>query len=654
METDRTPAKNRPHVQPSSKCIEENSKVSQAQRSFPDAETPIINDYSCAYLLQKVLRQGRLYVEQDCIRFQSAFAATLVVEYEQVERVEKRKTLGVFNNAIQITLVDGQRHFFTSFIHRDQAFATLQKQLGSGEVVEPNQFNCSQRSSGIVGGATSGEDISEGSTHIQSDYESDSEDSEKGGEDSAPPPRFGPTTFCGRGRADAKPPLSQVGRSEVKVHSLSIPQPHPSITEITQAIAELGDQSVGTEFGDVILKRPLRTDLRFPSGVRLEDIHNTLLQDGSFYCRFLEATGARSVEVDQEWVDHSTAEGVVWARSRNLQASKEKYIPKPAWLMNHERQTLCCIQTAKDRVLMLLSSTKTPEAPYGSCFLTGTICLWREVGDQVNWDIYVSLHFVKPCMMKRIIENAAYPSIGQEFEVYIKQAHNLVERNQAKPPDQAQHKVLPLDAEEIYRSGSLKSKRKPKGKSPARFQRPCPTKPEKSPTIAQRVQKSPNPHALSPTVTATKWCISMGLFCVLQVAFLWYLHSSITKLAQVVDQMQPEIHSMFQTEDPMRHSVKEEHTAGRAPRVSSPDRTNMLHTDKATLELQEMLGTVLRQLPAVHDLTPNSPWGCGVDPALLTVLVVVWIVVGVLRSLDIGVACYLKIVTPPATELPLE
>ena len=61
-----------------------------------------------------------------------------------------------------------------------------------------------------VGSSASGEDNSEGSRHIQSDYESDTEYSEKGGEDSgAQSPMFAPTTSV-HIHPDVEPSVSKV------------------------------------------------------------------------------------------------------------------------------------------------------------------------------------------------------------------------------------------------------------------------------------------------------------------------------------------------------------------------------------------------------------------------------------------------------------
>eukprot|EP00906_Rhabdomonas_costata_P030520 RCo043131 len=93
---------------------------------FPPSEK-LVEDFSCAFQ-RKVLRQGRMYITQKHIAFHSVLDCKFALDFGDVTSIEKRKTLQLFNNAIEVATTGGT-YFFTSFVFRDQAYEVLQDLL---------------------------------------------------------------------------------------------------------------------------------------------------------------------------------------------------------------------------------------------------------------------------------------------------------------------------------------------------------------------------------------------------------------------------------------------------------------------------------------------------------------------------------------------
>ena len=53
------------------------------------------------------------------------WVTNLVIQLEEVVKIEKRSTAGLFPNAISIETVDGTLHTFASFLWRDQTYELM-------------------------------------------------------------------------------------------------------------------------------------------------------------------------------------------------------------------------------------------------------------------------------------------------------------------------------------------------------------------------------------------------------------------------------------------------------------------------------------------------------------------------------------------------
>jgi hypothetical protein len=90
----------------------------------------LINNYSCAYA-DKILMQGKLYVTSKKVAFRSMFnnktffgTTKLIIPIEEIERVEKKYNLLIFDNSLQI-VTKKSKLFFTSFVSRDQCYNVI-------------------------------------------------------------------------------------------------------------------------------------------------------------------------------------------------------------------------------------------------------------------------------------------------------------------------------------------------------------------------------------------------------------------------------------------------------------------------------------------------------------------------------------------------
>lgn len=88
-----------------------------------DLTDRLIDDFACA-LSREILLQGRIYITEHCIGFNSnllGWVTSVVIPFDDVTRIDKKSTAGLFPNGIQIETADS-KHNFASFISRDSTY----------------------------------------------------------------------------------------------------------------------------------------------------------------------------------------------------------------------------------------------------------------------------------------------------------------------------------------------------------------------------------------------------------------------------------------------------------------------------------------------------------------------------------------------------
>jgi hypothetical protein len=115
----------------SSKLRRVQQRNDQLRRLFclPATEA-LVEDFSCA-LKKKMLLQGRMYVFEEHICFYTnlfGYVKLKSIPLSEVVDVKKRKNVG-FANSIEVTWgPNGKREFFTSFLHRGEAYRLIMAQ----------------------------------------------------------------------------------------------------------------------------------------------------------------------------------------------------------------------------------------------------------------------------------------------------------------------------------------------------------------------------------------------------------------------------------------------------------------------------------------------------------------------------------------------
>ncbi|RUS19832.1 hypothetical protein BC937DRAFT_86840 [Endogone sp. FLAS-F59071] len=99
-----------------------NAEFHSLFRSVPDDDR-LIEDYGCA-LQKEILVQGRLFISENHICFNANIFGWLVIAFTDIVDIEKRTTAMIIPNAVQISTLHA-KHFFSSFLVRDQAFDQL-------------------------------------------------------------------------------------------------------------------------------------------------------------------------------------------------------------------------------------------------------------------------------------------------------------------------------------------------------------------------------------------------------------------------------------------------------------------------------------------------------------------------------------------------
>eukprot|EP01022_Parablepharisma_sp_SALTPOND_P010792 TRINITY_DN1445_c0_g1_i1.p2 TRINITY_DN1445_c0_g1~~TRINITY_DN1445_c0_g1_i1.p2 ORF type:complete len:1125 (+),score=132.08 TRINITY_DN1445_c0_g1_i1:5163-8537(+) len=123
----------------------------QMFKKFGVAEEEI-ESYNCAFSW-KILLQGRLYVTKTALCFYSPFnnatlfggSTKIVIPLAEVVEVRKRHNVVIFDNSISVHTANAE-FFFTSFLHRDDAYNLVKKcidELGQKEVVRKLSRNTS-------------------------------------------------------------------------------------------------------------------------------------------------------------------------------------------------------------------------------------------------------------------------------------------------------------------------------------------------------------------------------------------------------------------------------------------------------------------------------------------------------------------------------
>lgn len=89
-----------------------------------DLTDRLLDDFACA-LSREILLQGRCYISESYLCFNSSllgWVTNLVIKFENITKIEKRSTAGLFPNGIEVHTDEGSVHTFATFLSRDQTY----------------------------------------------------------------------------------------------------------------------------------------------------------------------------------------------------------------------------------------------------------------------------------------------------------------------------------------------------------------------------------------------------------------------------------------------------------------------------------------------------------------------------------------------------
>ncbi|KAI8143587.1 GRAM domain-containing protein [Fennellomyces sp. T-0311] len=104
----------------------------------------VIEVYRCA-LQKDILVQGHLYVSEHHVCFKAnifGWVTNMVLSFADIVAIEKRKTVKMIPNAIEIRQRNNQKQLFTSFLSRDQAFSVMHDLWWKHRCYHPRERHC--------------------------------------------------------------------------------------------------------------------------------------------------------------------------------------------------------------------------------------------------------------------------------------------------------------------------------------------------------------------------------------------------------------------------------------------------------------------------------------------------------------------------------
>ncbi|KAI8612294.1 hypothetical protein BC830DRAFT_583724 [Chytriomyces sp. MP71] len=120
---------------------------------FPniDYDELLVDEWSCAWQ-REVLIQGRMYLSSRHICFNAnifGWSHSVTLDFDDIISIEKRSIGGLIPNSIEIVTMVGQKHYFASFIQRDNTYDAITRYWGNtSKAIRMKTF--SKRASGAV------------------------------------------------------------------------------------------------------------------------------------------------------------------------------------------------------------------------------------------------------------------------------------------------------------------------------------------------------------------------------------------------------------------------------------------------------------------------------------------------------------------------
>ncbi|KAI8344436.1 hypothetical protein BC941DRAFT_408637 [Chlamydoabsidia padenii] len=430
-------------------------------RSVPEDDM-LIEDYGCA-LQKEILVQGRIYISENHLCFNAnifGWVTNLVIAFADIVDIEKRTTAIFIPNAIQVSTLHA-KHFFASFLSRDQAFDLMvdvwRYSRPIANKTTDSNIDDSTNSQHEENGELADELEEEDTSDMDSDYTySGTETEDEDNHTSLPTSSLPPSVIKNVSKNDslrrralsegAKHIDNMVTDNMASTSSLSpsnagnandnhkspqptpliqasssppppMPQSQPQSTQMKQAKEKTDCQCGlnGQHYPNTVMDRVYKGSL---------ESMNKLLFTGGFMKKFLtEDEKSTEVEIGEWSISEETKK----------QVRKASYIKQLNGSIG-PKQTQCLqteevIHSDMAESMTVLTTTQTPDVPYGATFSvkTRTCMTWAGYG-KVRILVTVLVDFTKSSWLKSTIEKASidgqvtfYKHLDTVIQQYIKQ-----------------------------------------------------------------------------------------------------------------------------------------------------------------------------------------------------------------------------------------
>lgn len=405
--------------------IARNVEFHQIFRSH-DLTDRLLDDFACA-LSREILLQGRLYVTEQSVCFNSnllGWVTSLVIQFEDILKIEKKSTAGLFPNGILIE-TKNSKHNFASFLSRDATYdfirtiwlsvvgkdlteldALSSEQTQSKEEAEDHQTKSERRISNYImsidedaqGDGDWMEDQLENSDDENEAYSIESShtsEAKEAGEDLS---------------SNTKEAQTVLGSSVTLKESSKYQNNGPPGNPATNVDGVFEDSEKEIEVGNVIIKAPLGIvfDVMFGSA------HT------AFHKKVLCSQGATEIS------DY----GPYLANEEDQSIMERKYTyRRPLGYSIGPKSTKCCVTEVIEHLdysdhVVLLSITSTPDVPSGGSFTVRTrfYYLWAE-NNETLLRVAFYVKWSGSSWIKKVVESltqAAQQSVTNEIIEMLK------------------------------------------------------------------------------------------------------------------------------------------------------------------------------------------------------------------------------------------
>ncbi|XP_010275444.1 PREDICTED: protein VASCULAR ASSOCIATED DEATH 1, chloroplastic isoform X2 [Nelumbo nucifera] len=399
-------------------------------------EEALIQDFNCA-LQENILLQGHMYLFVNHICFYSnifGFETKKIIPFHEVTCVRKAKTAAIFPNAIEI-LAGGKKHFFASFLSRDEAYCLIVDGWAQYNDRFKAQIDC-QESKSESRNQDNALVIFENFKSFEqpTNYLNPMDRNED----------FQVPEECNHLSSGEDDPSTSTRHSEAQENV------EVDVKPVTNADSFSSRKSLTWKLEDVNAPKipecyTLVAESKFP--IQVEEFFNLFFSDDAV--NFIESFHTRCGDKDFQCTS--------WYEHEQFGCSRDVSFQHPIKLYFGARYGHCQenqkFRVYKDRHLVVETSQEINDVPYGDYFRVQGLWDVKSSGNEGNdyciLHIYINVDFSKKTMWRGKIEQSTIDECQDAYSIWIKNAHELLKQNQL-----AKQEVL-TDAAQLERHANI-------------------------------------------------------------------------------------------------------------------------------------------------------------------------------------------------------